>query len=252
MPQTFNLGGLEVHYYGLILGLAILVAYFHARSNSWRFGLSKDEVDRFALRLIIVSFISARIYFVLSSLSFFSENPGDIYKVWNGGLSIFGAIIGGLLFCFLYARKKIYSVWQLLDLIALALPLGQVIGRFGNFINYEAFGRPTDLPWRMFIPENFRPAGFSNFEYFHPTFLYEAMAMALLFIFLNLLKGKLRSGNLALTYVLSYAAVRFLIEPLRLDSTFISGFRLDQAMALAVFLVGICVLLARQSSIKKS
>ncbi|HYC79654.1 MAG TPA: prolipoprotein diacylglyceryl transferase, partial [Candidatus Binatia bacterium] len=188
LPQYFEVGIFQVRYYGLIMAAAILAAYFVARINSWRYGLSKDEVDRLVFWTVIVSFISARIYFVLSNFNYFQRHVIESFFIWHGGLSIFGAILGGILFLLLYTRKKIYSAWQVFDLAAISLPLGQAIGRLGNFMNYEAYGTPTDLPWRMYVPEMYRVQGA---EYYHPTFLYEAIANLIIFAVLFRLRGKL-------------------------------------------------------------
>jgi phosphatidylglycerol:prolipoprotein diacylglycerol transferase len=243
IQPSLQVGAFKVRYYGLIMGAAILSGYFVARSNSWRFGISPDEVDKYTFWSVLVGFFSARLYFILFDVGYFIEYPGEIVKVWNGGLSLYGAIIGGLIFTYLYSRGKAYSIWQLLDLAALALPLGQAIGRFGNFFNYEAYGSHTSLPWKMFVPE--------EGDYFHPTFLYEAIANILIFALLYSVKGKMKPGNLALLYLALYALVRFMIEPLRLDSVYLSSFRVDQVVSGIVFvLAGIALLYRRQTAPK--
>jgi phosphatidylglycerol---prolipoprotein diacylglyceryl transferase len=234
LSQSFSMGGFEIRYYGLALGAAILAAYFTARGNSWRFGLGKEEVDRAAFWLVIAGMLGARAYFVLFELEYFLQNPGETWQIRSGGLSIYGAIIAGLLFLTLWTRKRSYSPRQILDLAALALPLGQAIGRLGNFFNYEVYGRPTSIPWKMFVPEEFRvdPAQ----AYYHPVFLYEGLVSLAVFFVLLRLRGRAKPGAIALVYLLSYSAARFLLEPLRTDSVFISGIRVDQAMSLLVFL----------------
>lgn len=233
LNQLFAVGSFEIHYYGLILGIAVLVSYFVARANSWRFGLGKEEVDRIAFWTVLVAMASARVYFVLFELDYFLQNANEIWKIRSGGLSIYGAILGGLIFILLWTRKKIYSHWQVLDLAALALPLGQAIGRLGNFFNYEAYGRATNLPWKMFVPEQFRAD--PGVAYYHPVFLYEGLLNLVVFLILIRLLGKIKPGALALVYLMSYSAIRFLLEPLRVDSVFIGWFRADQAVSLLVF-----------------
>jgi phosphatidylglycerol---prolipoprotein diacylglyceryl transferase len=237
----------EFRYYGLVLGIAILSSYFLGRSNAWRFGLTKEEVDKFTLYLILVSIICARLYFVIFNWEYYSNHTKEIYQIWKGGLAIFGAIIGGLGFTLFFSRKKIYTASQLLDLLALCLPLGQAIGRLGNFFNYEAFGSPTNLPWKMFVPLEHRPEIFQAQAYFHPTFLYEALANLIIFFALYKLKTKTKSGNLALIYLISYSFVRFWIEPLRVDAMLLSGFRINQVLAAALFITSLIVLVSRTS-----
>jgi phosphatidylglycerol---prolipoprotein diacylglyceryl transferase len=232
--QSFWIGGFEVRYYGLTLGAAILTSYFLARINAWRFGLSKEEIDRVAFWTVIAAAVGARIYFILFAFEYFSENINEIWQFWHGGLSIYGAILGGLVFLLIWTRKRIYSVWQILDLAALAMPLGQAIGRLGNFVNYEAYGHATSVPWKMFVPAEFR-ADLTQ-SYYHPVFLYEGLFSLGLFLLLMKLRGRVKPGVLALTYLMSYSAIRFFLEPLRVDSVFIGGFRADQAVSVIVFL----------------
>jgi phosphatidylglycerol---prolipoprotein diacylglyceryl transferase len=245
LPQSFSVGPVEVRYYGLIMAVALLAAHSVARANSWRFGLSKQETDRVAFWAVIAAVVSARLYFILFDINYFLENPSEIFKIWNGGISIYGAIFGGALFLLGWTRKRIYSDNQIFDLAALALPLGQAIGRFGNFFNYEAYGNPTSLPWKMFVPEEFRVA---ESAYYHPAFLYEAIASLAIFAILMRMRGKVRSGNIAASYLMLYSVARFCIETLRVDSVFIGSFRADQLTSLMVFLLGLGLLVANKKA----
>jgi phosphatidylglycerol:prolipoprotein diacylglycerol transferase len=226
VQPTFSVGGLALHYYGLVVGAAILSAYFVSRANSWRFGISKADIDRFAFWAVICAFVSARLYYVAFAYSDFS-GPADAFAFWRGGLSIFGGIIGGALFTYFYARGKAYTHWQLLDVGALGLPLAQAIGRFGNFFNYEAYGTETALPWKMFVPR--------TGLFHHPTFLYEAVASLVIFTALFSFKGRLKPGNLALAYACSYGLVRFALEFIRADQFTMGQWRVNQIVAFLVF-----------------
>jgi phosphatidylglycerol---prolipoprotein diacylglyceryl transferase len=243
ISPEISLGLLSFRWYGLILALSILIGYAVARNYSWRFGIAKTEVDNFAFWLVLVSFAGARLYFVIFAYDYFLIRPEEIYKVWNGGLSIYGALISGLIFTFLWTRKKAYTARQLLDLLGLSLPLAQALGRWGNFVNQEAFGLPTSLPWKMFVSPEQRPSVFSEVQYFHPTFLYESLAMVVVFFILVRLIGKLESGVLAFIYLGLYSLARFFIEPLRLDSVWLGDLRADQAIALVmVMIAGVFIL----------
>jgi phosphatidylglycerol---prolipoprotein diacylglyceryl transferase len=242
MDPVLQVGSFQLHYYGLIMGLAILTSYYLARVNSWRFGIGQPEVDRLGFWLIIICFLSARLYFVLFEWEYFSTHAWEIPQIWRGGLSMFGAILGGLLFLYFYAQRRAFTFWQAADLIGLVLPLGQAIGRFGNFVNYEAYGSETNLPWRMYVPEPFR---LGRGEFYHPTFLYEAIGNLVLFGILFWYKGRLKPGNLAAIYLLGYSALRFFIEPLRLDSTRLGGLRLDQIIALLLFVAAVTIYVKR-------
>ncbi len=229
-------GGFRLHYYGLILGAAIMSAYFVSAANSWRFGIAKDEVDKFAFWLVLVSFIFARIAFVLVEIEKY-ENPVDALRVQDGGLSIFGAIIGAVLFTYFYARKKAFTYWQLLDVIALGLPLAQAIGRFGNFVNYEIYGQVTNLPWKMYVPE--------TGQFHHPAFLYESIFNVCLFAVLYKYRGKLKPGVLALIYLASYSSARFLLEQIRVDVFEVAGWQINELVSPILFLTAAILLFYR-------
>jgi len=244
MSPGLMLGGFELRWYGLTLAAAVLAGHWVARANAWRFGLAKEEVDRISFWLIIVSAASARLYFVAYEWDYFFPRLSEVPQVWNGGLSIFGAILGGLAFLWAYSRKKVYGFWQLADLAALGFPLGHAIGRLGNFFNYEAYGRPTGLPWKMFVPEAQRLA---EAEFYHPTFLYEAIGSLVILAVLLKMRGKSRPGTIALSYLAAYGILRFAIEGLRMDSVMVGGLRFDQVMGLAVFLVAVTLLIIRRT-----
>jgi phosphatidylglycerol:prolipoprotein diacylglycerol transferase len=249
LQPWFNVGFFEIRYYGLIMAFAILSAYFVGRTNAWRFGLGNDEFDRLSFWTVIVSFLSARLYFVLSNLDYFQSHTIEAVMFWHGGLSIFGAILGGLLFIFLYTRKKIYSTWSVLDLAAISLPLGQAIGRFGNFFNYEAYGWPTGVPWKMYVPEVYR---LQSAEFYHPAFLYEAIGSLILFFVLLKLRGKVRVGDLALIYLMSYSIIRLLVESIRLDSLYLGEFKLQQVVAVFVLVFSGIIFFTRRFGVKSA
>jgi phosphatidylglycerol:prolipoprotein diacylglycerol transferase len=234
------------------MGAAILAGYAAARRQAWRFGISRDEFDRYAFWLVISAFLSARAYFVLFDWQYYARNPAEIMQIWRGGLSIYGAILGGVLFAYLFVRRKAYSVWQLLDLTALALPLGQALGRLGNFINYEAFGPPTSLPWRMFVPQANRPPAFINTEFFQPVFLYEALGSLLIFAILFRQRGMRRPGALVLQYLVLYAVLRFMMEFIRLDSVIVGGWRADQVVSVIIFSAAVALFWVRQTRVQKT
>ncbi|MGE5392329.1 MAG: prolipoprotein diacylglyceryl transferase [Candidatus Saccharibacteria bacterium] len=234
LSQGLVLGDFTLRWYGLILAAAVLIGYWVARRNSWRFGIGKEEVDDVSFWLVLVAILSARVYYVLSLFPYFAEHPAEIVKIWHGGLSIYGALIGGTLFLYLRSRRRIYSAGQLFDLVALGLPLAQAFGRLGNFFNYEAFGLPTTLPWKMYVPPAFRPLQFATYDFFHPTFLYEMIWNLIVFAVLWNLKGRVKHGVLAMSYLGLYSVGRFFIEPLRLDASYVGNYHLDQLVAFSV------------------
>ncbi|MDP4001239.1 MAG: prolipoprotein diacylglyceryl transferase [bacterium] len=238
VTPIINLGFFSVRWYGLIMALAVLSGFLIARKNAWKFGIEAKQVADFVFWMVIISGVGARLYFVLFEFGYFFHNPIEIFKVWNGGISIYGAIITGFVFTFFYARRKGFSQFQLLDLTALSLPLAQAVGRFGNFFNQEAFGNPTELPWKMFVSLGNRPHQFADSSFFHPAFLYEALWNLVVFYLLMKLIGKHRSGMMAGIYLILYSFGRFVVEGIRLDSQLIFGLRVDQIVAVVVFVGG--------------
>ncbi|MBI2607507.1 MAG: prolipoprotein diacylglyceryl transferase [Candidatus Doudnabacteria bacterium] len=236
ISPVIDLGIFTIRWYGLMIALAVLTGFLVARKYAWKFGIDARQLTDFAFWLVIVSGIGARLYFVIFEFNYFVRNPLEIVEIWHGGISIYGAVISGFVFAFFYARRKAYSSWQLMDLTALSLPLAQAVGRFGNFFNQEAFGLPTNLPWKMFVGRNNRPLEFVDADFFHPTFLYEAIWNVIVFFVLLKLVGRHKSGVLAFAYLMSYSLGRFFIEGIRLDSALIMGFRSDQVIALIIFL----------------
>ncbi|HTL39573.1 MAG TPA: prolipoprotein diacylglyceryl transferase [Methylomirabilota bacterium] len=229
-----QVGSLMLRWYGLIFAASIVAAYLVIRKNSWKFGISISDIDDYTFWTVIIGVIGARIYYVLFSWDYYSQNLSEIYKIWHGGLSIYGGVLAGIIFTYFFTRKRVYSFWTLADLVVLGLPLGQAIGRFGNFFNQEAFGIPTNLPWKMFVAPQYRPAGLSNYNYFHPAFLYEALADLIVFFILQKMVGKVKTGTLVLTYLFTYSIFRFFIEGIRIDSFFIHGIRVDQVIAVII------------------
>ena len=193
LPQFFSVGPITIHYYGLIMAAAVASGFYLALKRSSAYGVSTAEAEDLLFYSIIGGFIVARLYHVASSFPYYYQHPLDIIKVWNGGLSIYGAAIGGIIALVIYLRLLTtnYSLLTILDWLTPSFILGQIIGRFGNLFNYEAFGYPTNLPWKMFVPVEFRPESFQNFNFFHPFFLYELLGSTLiLFLLLKVVKTK--------------------------------------------------------------
>ncbi len=236
---VIDLGPIVIRWYGLLMAISILIGYFMARKYAWRFGIDRKEIDNLTFGLVIAGIIGARLYYVIFAFDFFWSNPAEIYKLWHGGLSIYGAIIAGLIFVWYYCRHTAYGRFQILDLLALSLPLSQAIGRFGNFFNQEAYGIVTGLPWGLYID--------SDRQYHHPVFLYEAVISVVSFFLLRRMLGQVKSGVIALIYLILYSLGRFFIEPLRVDSVFVLGFRADQMVAFIMIVVAILSLLRLNS-----
>lgn len=262
LPQTFHIGNLAIHYYGLIMALAAASGFYLAMKRAPRFGIGQKQAEDILFWVIIGGFIGARLYHILSSIGYYWQNPLDVFKVWNGGLSIYGAVLGGIITLIIWQKiknrgKQVSRVTlDTLDWLAPSVVLGQIIGRMGNLFNYEAFGYPTNLPWRMFVPLNFRPVGYIKFNFFHPFFLYELLGNALILLLLIKIfeprQNKNYGGELVFWYLLLYNSLRFVLEFLRIDSTFIGFVRLNAAMSLLLALLSLAGLLYVRKFFKTS
>lgn len=244
---AFQLGPISVHWYGIIIGFGIILSYIYALREAKRRGIETKHIDNMAFWLILAGVLGARLYYVLFNFRYFSENPLEIFQIWRGGLAIHGALLLGALAYFIYI--KIHKIHWLLyaDVVMPGVLLAQALGRWGNFFNSEAFGRPTDLPWKLFIPFAKRPQGFEDFEFFHPTFLYESLWNLIGFVVLVLLARKIfkadssraRYGIILCAYLIWYSFGRFFIEGLRLDSLYLGQFRAAQVLSIILFIIGL-------------
>lgn len=223
-----KIGPVTIRWYGLMIAVGFLLATFAVMRKAKQWGLNPDVILNCCLTCFMCGIIGARLYFAALKWPAFAGNPLEILAIWNGGLSIhgglIGAIIGGIIFC----RLHKLPVLAVCDLLACVTPLGQAIGRWGNFFNSEAFGRPVDesFPLKLFIPIEHRPINYINNEYFHPTFLYESVWNLLLFVALYFgLADRMRKypGMIFCIYIAGYSLGRLLIEPIRTDSIMAFG-----------------------------
>lgn len=245
-PIVVEIGPIAIRWYGLLIATAVLLGVRISQYLAKRRHLNPDLISDLSIWLVIGAIPAARLYYVAFQWAEYSKHPERIIAIWQGGIAIHGAIIGGIIAALIFAKLKQVSFWQFADLVAPSLILGQAIGRWGNFFNSEAFGDPTDLPWKLYIPLEHRPPGLENFEYFHPTFLYESlwdlMVFALLMnLFLRSVSGKqrLKVGTLFLVYWVAYSLGRLWIEGLRTDSLMLGPLRIAQVVSLAGISVGL-------------
>ena len=214
--------GLNIYFYGVILAAAIVIGVLVADNfGSKCFGLKKETIIDLSPYLIFFGILGARLYYCLLNYDFYLRFPAEILAVRHGGISIHGAILGGLIGLIIYAFRRRVSVSKLCDVVVTGLPLAQAIGRWGNFFNSEAFGLPTNLPWKLYIAPQYRPVPYENCEYFHPTFLYESVLDFIIFLVLYLIVKRnfnKKDGNLALIYLILYSFARIVVETLRIDS----------------------------------
>ncbi len=240
-----TIGPLPIRWYGFLIASAVLIGVSLSSYLAKRRGVNPDLISDLSLWLVVAAIPCARLYYVAFEWEKYADNPAEVLAIWHGGIAIHGAMLGGLLAALIFARLNKIAFWQLADLVAPALILGQAIGRWGNFFNSEAFGRPTDLPWKLYIPPAQRPAGYTQFDYFHPTFLYESLwnlgvFALLLTLFWRGLKqpGALKTGTLFLVYLIAYSSGRVWIEGLRMDSLMLGPLRIAQIVSLVCIGVG--------------
>ncbi|MBU1131163.1 prolipoprotein diacylglyceryl transferase [Patescibacteria group bacterium] len=239
-PVLLDLGAIKVHWYGLLIVLAIIVCLITISRLARVKNLSPGHLSNLFFYLIIFSIIGARLYHVLFyNFNYFINRPIDVLKVWQGGMAIHGAIVAGIIVVFFYCRKHQLNLLKYFDIFAVVLPLGQAIGRWGNFFNQELFGRPCDYSWCLFIQLVNRPALYQNFHYFHPVFLYESLLNIILFIILlfGYKTKKWPVGAATFIYLIGYSIIRFFMEFLRLDvSQIFLGLKWVQWLSLLIIM----------------
>lgn len=251
-PETvsFDFFNFEIKLYGIMIFLAMLVGLGTVYLITKKYyGEKVDKnflLDLFPI-IIIGGILGARIYYVLLSLDFYFYHPAEIIAVWHGGLSIHGAILGGLISGIIYCKIKKKEILPYADVISYGLILGQAVGRWGNFFNSEAFGLPTNLPWKLFIDAQFRPMQFLDFQFFHPTFLYESISDILIFLILFFIIRKIaggKSGVVFFSYLILYSLARFFIEQIRIDSILsINSIPIAQIICVITIIAGVLGLL---------
>lgn len=236
--------GVKIYFYGVILALAISIGTIVANSLGEKyFQLKKDTIIDLAPYLVVFGIIGARLYYCCLNHDFYLRFPTEILAIRHGGISIHGAILGGFLGLVIFAKKHKIPILKLSDVSALGLILAQAIGRWGNFFNSEAFGRPTNLPWKLYIAPQYRPIPYTDVEYFHPTFLYESILDFILFgILFYLVKTHKFSkcGNITFLYLIFYSLIRIFVESIRIDSVcYILGIPVAIVISLIIITVSV-------------
>jgi phosphatidylglycerol---prolipoprotein diacylglyceryl transferase len=237
-------GPLPIRWYGLLIASAVLIGASLSTYLAKRRGVDPDLLSDLAIWLVVAAIPCARLYYVAFQWENYANRPAEIFAIWHGGIAIHGALLGGILATVIFSRLKNVSFLALTDLVAPSVILGQAIGRWGNFFNSEAFGAPTDLPWKLYIAPPQRPPGYEQFSYFHPTFLYESVwnlgvfAILMTLFFWGLRSGRLKTGTLFFTYLLAYSLGRVWIEGLRMDSLMLGPLRMAQGISLVGVLLG--------------
>jgi phosphatidylglycerol:prolipoprotein diacylglycerol transferase len=256
-PVAIRVGPIAVHWYGILIVAGALVGAYVASREARRRGWDPDHIWNALFLTLVLGIIGARLYHVLTpspssglTIEYFLRHPEYIIATWQGGLGIYGGIAGGILGFYLYTRGNRLDFLKWADLAMIGLPLGQAIGRWGNFVNQELYGRPTDLPWGIYIDPAHRYPGFETFSYFHPTFLYESiwnLGVCLVLLYMAHRWGeRLLKGEILTVYLILYPMGRIIMEFVRLDSTSVGTIPVAQIVSLGCVVVAGVVMAYRR------
>jgi phosphatidylglycerol:prolipoprotein diacylglycerol transferase len=242
---AFRIGPIAVHWYGILIVSGILAATYLSSYLARLRGQDPEFVWDALVWCVLLGVVGARLYHVVTVTPsmgvgrwYYFEHPDQIFAIWEGGLGIYGAVAGGALGLYIAARRAKEPLLQWMDTIVPGLVLAQAIGRWGNYINQELYGKPTDLPWAIYIEPRFRLQGYEMHELFHPTFFYESMwnlaaCLALVYIIWRY-RNRLVPGLTTSVYFISYSVVRFLLEFIRLDAASVGPIAIAQIVALVI------------------
>ncbi len=241
-PIAFQLFGISVRWYGLLIASAVIIGTLLALKETKRKSIEEEVFIDLLLYAIPFAIIGARLYYVIFSWDLYRDNPIEAFNIRAGGLAIHGVIIAAVLVVIIFSKLKKQNPWVLTDIAAPSLILGQAIGRWGNFANQEAHGGPTDLPWGIII----------DGVKVHPTFLYESIWNLLVFFFLLWFSRKKAKvdGEVFILYLVLYSVARFFIEGLRTDSLMWGPFRVAQLISLAIIIIGSYVFYKRRKKLE--
>lgn len=246
---AFSIGNMNIYWYGLIIAIGMILGLIYAMREFKRCDLNQDDLLNIFLICVPVSIIFARAYFVIFSFDQYRGDLLSIFNVRNGGIAVYGSLIGILLVLFVYCYKKKINLGSVLDILAVGFLIGQGVGRWGNFVNGEAFGSFTNLPWAMSIASG----GVTYANSVHPTFLYESLWDVVGVVILCIYrKHKSFNGEIFCAYILWYGIGRFWIEGLRMDSLFVGSLRISQIVALISALLGTAVIVAGRTLKRKN
>lgn len=255
----FTLFGNEItiKFYGAIIAFGFVLAVLYGGRTAYKWKISLDKMIDVLIYGTLAAIVGARLYYVFSKWDYYSEHISEIPRIWEGGLAIYGGLIGGLAAAYIVCKVRKLNFWNLVDMAAISFLIGQGIGRWGNFMNQEAFGTNTDLPWGMWSEKTadyisshqaeFAANGFSVDPTLpvHPTFLYESIWCLLGVLVLHIICKKARkfSGQIGLCYGIWYGFERMIVEGLRTDSLYIPGTVIRTSQALSAVLVVVCTAL---------
>lgn len=244
---AFSVFGIDVYWYGLIIAAGLIAAFIYAAYTCKKEGINQDDFLNMFIIAVPCAIIGARLYYCIFSFSEYRNNLADIFNLRQGGLAIYGGVIASALVVFIYCRVKKISCLEVLDVLAIGLLIGQCIGRWGNFVNGEAFGTATN----NFLAMTIKSDGKTIAENVHPTFLYESLWNLLgIAVLLVYKKRRLFSGELFCLYMVWYGLGRMFIEGLRADSLYIGIFRVSQILSAVILIIGVLLIIRGRKFVK--
>ncbi|KRM69479.1 prolipoprotein diacylglyceryl transferase [Apilactobacillus ozensis] len=253
-PIAVRIGSIEVHWYGIFIASAVMLAVYLSIVEGKKHGIKSDNIYDMILLALPTAVICARIYYVAFQWNYYQYHLDEIIRIWDGGIAIYGALIGAAIVVYLYCRNKFIPVWLMLDVIAPTVILGQAIGRWGNFMNQEAFGQITSLSFlnHLHLPHFIIQQMFIQGAYRQPTFLYESIWDLLGFVLLMNIRHMpnfLKRGETTLLYIIWYAFGRFFVEGMRTDSLVVFyDIRISQILSFVLFFAAIGLLIYRRKN----
>lgn len=246
-PIAFRLGPISIHWYALCILTGLLLAVFLASKEGPRKGISADDVQDFILIAFPMAIVGARLYYVLFQWAYYSQHPMEIVAIWEGGLAIYGGLIAGVLVLLWFCARRLINPFDFLDIAAPSLMVAQAIGRWGNFINQEAYGAVVE---RLdYLPSFIREQMLIEGSYRQPTFLYESLWNLLGFVVIVILRRKpawLKQGEVFSFYLIWYGLGRLIIEGMRTDSLMFAGLRVSQWLSGGLILLGLALVIIRR------
>lgn len=238
-------GNIKIYWYSVILLIAFLLGCHIILKETKKINIEKDKIENFLLYTIPIALIGARIYYVIFNIDYYLANPIDIIKVWEGGLAIHGGIIAGFVCLLYFTKKNNINILKMMDILFVALIIGQIIGRWGNFMNGEAYGPPTTLHFlqNLHLPKFIIEGMYIDGSYHHPTFLYESLwnLIGLLIILFIKKRKNNKVGYISAIYLIWYGIGRFLIESLRTDSLMFLNIKVAQVISILMIAIGIII-----------
>lgn len=237
-PVAFKIFGIEVMWYGVLISLAVIIGTVLALRETKRQGVDENDFIDLLLYAIPIAIVGARLYYVIFNWNYYKDDLVQILNFRGGGLAIHGALISAVIVAVIFTRKRHIDFWKMADIAAPSIVLGQAIGRWGNYINQEAYGTPTDLPWGIMV----------NGVKVHPTFLYESIGDFSIFLFLLWYRRNREkvSGEVFLIYIMLYSLVRFFVEGLRTDSLMLGPIRVAQLVSFLGIVLSLYYLLRKR------